>query len=90
MYPRGTWQRQSYEDLVSTLLAKDGAKTFPCIYATKGYRADELHYLFIHSDDPSEPRNVALIATALCGYLHVAKATGLNTSLVIMAPRTDD
>lgn len=90
MYSQGTWQRQGYEDFVSILLAKEhGAKAFPCLYATKGYRADELHYLFIHSDDPSEPRNVALIATALRGYLHVAKATGFHTSLIIMAPRID-
>ena len=62
-------------------------KTFPCIYATKGYKADEHHYCFLHSDDPSEPRNVRLIANALEEYLPLAKVTGLNTSLVMMAPR---
>ncbi|MCJ1343061.1 hypothetical protein MMC31_001252 [Peltigera leucophlebia] len=91
MYPQRIWQHQGYEDFASILLAKEhGAKAFPCIYATKAYRADELHCLFIHSDEPSEPLNVALMATALRGYLHVAKATGFHTSIIIMAPRIDD
>lgn len=64
-------------------------KTFPCIYAARGYRADELHFVFLHSDNPSEPRNVRLVATALRGYLHVAQATGAHTSLIIMAPRVE-
>lgn len=65
------------------------AKAFFCINATKVYLADKLHYLFIHSDDASEPRHVALIAAALRGYLHVARVTGFHTSLIIMAPRID-
>jgi FPC/CPF motif-containing protein YcgG len=65
---------------------KSGSKVFPCIYAGRGYRADELHFLFLHSDDLSEPRNVQRVATALRGYLANARATGYHTSLVIMTP----
>ncbi|KAI9696224.1 MAG: hypothetical protein M1836_005777 [Candelina mexicana] len=90
-YSPGTWQRQAYEDFISILLGRGyGIKPYPCIYAARGYRANELHFLFLHSEDPSEPRNVRLVATALRGYLNVAHATGLHTTLVILAPRVDD
>lgn len=84
------WQRLAYEEFRATILAKgSGLKTFPCIYATMGYRAGDHRYVFLESDDPSEPRNVRIIAPALRQYLRVSKSLGPNTSLVIMGAPTD-
>lgn len=83
------WQRLAYEEFKTTILAKgSGLKTFPCIYATMGYRAGDHRYVFLHSDDPSEPRNIRLIAPALRAYLRISKSLGPNTSLVIMGAPT--
>ena len=80
-----TWQRLAYEDLKMTVLARGAnLKTFPCVYATMGYNSNEHRYLFLESDDPSEPRNIRLIGPALASYLAMAPSIGANTSLVIM------
>ena len=63
-------------------------KTFPCVYATKGYKSNDQRYLFIHSDDPSEPRNVRLIGQALQLYFRMSRSCGPNTTLVILSPPT--
>ncbi|THW77582.1 hypothetical protein D6D19_02129 [Aureobasidium pullulans] len=84
------WQRLVYEEFKTTILAKgSGLKTFPCVYATTGYRAGDHRYVFLESDDPSEPRNVRIIAPALRAYLQVSKSLGPNTSLVIMGAPTE-
>jgi FPC/CPF motif-containing protein YcgG len=83
------WQRSVYEEFKTTILAKDtGLRTFPCVYATMGYRSGDHRYLFLHSDDPSEPQNVRLIAPALKAYLRLSRSLGPNTSLVIMGAPT--
>ncbi|KAF5343967.1 hypothetical protein D9756_011437 [Leucocoprinus leucothites] len=56
MYPEGTWQRTAYDDYVRVLL--DEELIFPCIYATKGFKADNQVYVFIDSDDLSDPRHI--------------------------------
>ena len=61
-------------------------KTFPCVYATKGYKTNDHRYLFLHSDDPSEPRNVRLIGNALRQYHSTSRLYGPNTTLVALAP----
>ena len=79
------WQRLVYEEFKATILAKgSGMKTFPCVYATMGYRSGDHRYVFLHSDDPSEARNIRLLAPALREYLRVSQSLGDNTSLVIM------
>ncbi|KAF2212824.1 hypothetical protein CERZMDRAFT_90674 [Cercospora zeae-maydis SCOH1-5] len=84
------WQRIAYEEFKTTILAKGaGLKTFPCVYATMGYRSGDHRYVFLESDDPSEPRNVRIVAPALRAYLRMSKSLGDNTSLVIMAAPTD-
>ncbi|KAM0795124.1 YqcI/YcgG family-domain-containing protein [Usnea florida] len=89
--PEETWQRQAYEALKSILLARnEGAKRFPCIYATSGYNHDEHRYIFMHSDDPSEPRNLRLLASAMRAYLPQSHSIGPNTSLVIIHPPASD
>lgn len=85
-YDLSTWQRLAYEEFKTTILAKgSGLKTFPCVYATMGFRSGDHRYVFLHSDDPSEPRNIKLIAPALKAYLRISPSLGPNTSLVIMA-----
>lgn len=85
-----SWQRLAYEEFRSTILAKgSGLKTFPCVYATMGYREGSHRYIFLESDDPSEPRNVRIVAPALRAYLRMSKTLGNNTSMVIMAAPTE-
>lgn len=67
------------------LLDKD--LVFPCIYATKGFKNDDQVYLFIDSDDLSDPRHIRSIATALTKYLPQAHELGPNTSLVLLAKK---
>lgn len=59
-------------------------KTFPCVYATMGYRSDDHRYVFLESDNPSEPRNVRKVALALAEYLRMSTSLGPNTSLAII------
>ena len=85
--PEETWQRQAYESLKSILIARNaGAKRFPCIYATSGYKHNEHRYIFLPSDDPTEPRNLRLLASAMRAYLPLSHHLGPNTSLVIIHP----
>lgn len=86
-----SWQRQAYEEVKSILLARSpGAKKFPCIYATKGYRHNEHRYIFMHSENPTEPRNIRLLANAMRAYLPESLSLGPNTSLVIIHPRSKE
>lgn len=88
-YGPETWQRRVYEDLVTVILSRQyGMKTFPCVYATKGYKTSDQGYVFIHSDDPSEPRNVCLIGRAMRAYLPQSRSCRPNTTLVILCPRS--
>ncbi|KAF4443041.1 ycgG [Fusarium acutatum] len=84
-FDKDTWQGLAYQDFKSTILAKgSGMKTFPCVYATMGYRSDDHRYVFLHSENPSEPRNVRKVALALAAYLRISTSLGPNTSLVII------
>ncbi|KAG5753348.1 hypothetical protein H9Q70_004017 [Fusarium xylarioides] len=84
-FDKNTWQGLAYQDFKSTILAKgNGMKTFPCVYATMGYRSDDHRYVFLESDNPSEPRNVRKVALALTEYLRMSTSLGPNTSLVII------
>lgn len=61
-------------------------KTFPCVYATRGFRHNEHRYVFLRSDDPSEPRNVRVLAKALETYLPESRYIGKNTSMLVVCP----
>ncbi|KAF5356354.1 hypothetical protein D9756_004407 [Leucocoprinus leucothites] len=87
-YPEGTWQRTAYDDYSRVLL--DEELIFPCIYATKGYKADNQVYTFIDSDDLSDPRHIRQLADCLTDYLPKARSLGPNTSLVLLAKHTDN
>lgn len=65
------------------LASGPGRATFPCIYATIGFRSNDHRYIFLESDNPSEPRNIRIIAPALKTYLDTSRTLGSNTSLVI-------
>lgn len=41
----------------------------------------------MHSEDPTEPRNVRLLAAALRAYLPLSHSLGPNTSLIILHPK---
>lgn len=89
-YSLSSWQRLAYEDFTTTLLAKGNTyKTYPCVYATTGFRAGDHRYVFLQSSDPSEPRNIKIIAPALRTYLRLARTLGPHTSLVIMGAPDD-
>ncbi|KAK5946821.1 hypothetical protein PMZ80_000965 [Knufia obscura] len=84
-YDADSWQGLAYQDFKTAIMAREsGLKTFPCIYATMGYRADEHRYVFLKSDNPAEPQNIRLIAPALRSYLSMSPTLGPNTSLVII------
>lgn len=67
------------------MVAKD--KIFPCIYATKGYKENDLLFMFLASEDLSERHNVEMIARAILAYVPSSHDYGLNTSLVILTPQ---
>ncbi|KIJ30008.1 hypothetical protein M422DRAFT_784115 [Sphaerobolus stellatus SS14] len=83
----GQWQRQSYEAFLSVILSEDPV-AFPCIYATKGFKAKEQRYVFLHSEDMHDKENIRLLAAALRTYLsnNSASRIGPNTSLVVLFP----
>lgn len=84
-FDQNSWQGLAYQDFRSTILAKgSSAKTFPCVYATMGYRADDHRYVFLESENPSAPRNVRKVALSLAEYLRISTSLGPNTSLVII------
>ncbi|KAH7890337.1 YqcI/YcgG family-domain-containing protein [Phlebopus sp. FC_14] len=82
-FSEGTWQRRAYEDYKAVLLDED--LVFPCVYATKGFKTDDQLYIFIDSDDLSNPCHIRSLATALSVYLPQAHDLGPNTSLVLLA-----
>lgn len=88
LYPEGTWQRTAYDEYSRVLL--DEELIFPCIYATKGYKADNQVYTFIDSDDLSDPRHIRQLADCLADYLPKARNMGPNTSLVLLAKHNDN
>lgn len=87
-FPQGTWQRNAYEDYKAVLL--DETIIYPCIYATKGFKSDDQLYLFIDSDDLSDPRHIRTLAKGLAIYLPRARQLGPNTSLVLLAKQNGD
>ncbi|MCJ1471578.1 hypothetical protein MMC13_000218 [Lambiella insularis] len=83
-YSTDTWQRQAYESLDTTLCNKD--RIFPCIYSTRGHKANELDFLFLESEDLSDVEIAKAAAKGIVEYHKGALTRGKNTSLVIIAP----
>ncbi|KXN92441.1 hypothetical protein AN958_08000 [Leucoagaricus sp. SymC.cos] len=87
----GTLQQTAYDDYVRVLLGE--GLIFPCIYVTKGFKADNQVYVFIDSDDLSDPSHIHTLADGLANYLPRASPLGPKTSLVLLTkqnpnPRT--
>ena len=83
-YSTGSWQRQAYDDFTGALVAKD--KIFPCIYGTKGYKANELDFVFLESEDLSNLEIAKVGAKSIVEYHKVLKNRGRNISLVLLCP----
>ncbi|KAL4981846.1 hypothetical protein BDW68DRAFT_192634 [Aspergillus falconensis] len=83
-YSVGTWQRQAYEDFTRALVAKD--KIFPCIYGTKGYKSNELDFIFLDSEDLDDLNIAKVAAKSIVEYHKVLQSRGRNISLVLMCP----
>jgi len=86
-FPASTWQRQAYDAFAAKLGDKE--RIFPCIYASKGWKDNDLLYMFLPSEDISERRNVLQIARAVLSYVPESHKYGLNTSLVIITPNSE-
>jgi len=65
------------------MLAK--SPVFPCIYGTKGLKANELSFLFLDSEDLCKPAILQAAANGLLAYHALAATLGKNTSLVMIA-----
>ena len=85
-YAFGTWQRQSFESFRQLLLVREPS-IFPCIYATRGFKAQQHLYCFVDSDNPSEARCLDFLANALRSYSERCLDLGPMTSLVILTPQ---
>ncbi|KAG8665241.1 hypothetical protein FPOAC2_14494 [Fusarium poae] len=55
-----------------------------------GYRSGDHRFVFLESDNPSEPRNVRKVALALAEYLRISTSLGPNTSLVIIGAPSEE
>ncbi|KAH8428239.1 YqcI/YcgG family protein [Aspergillus melleus] len=83
-YDKSTWQRKAYDDFTGALVAKD--KIFPCIYGTKGYKANELDFLFLESEDLNNLEIAKVGAKAIVEYHKILQSRGRNISLVLLCP----
>jgi uncharacterized protein len=89
-FDHSSWQRGACEDFREKMLARANLKTFPCIYATMGYRAGEHRYHFLQTANPADPPNIKSTGAALKMYLSLAPTLGANTSLVIFAAPSEE
>lgn len=83
-YSTGTWQRQAYDDLTGALTAKD--KIFPCIYGMKEYKANELDFVVLESENLNDLEITKVGAKAIVDYHKLLKQRGRNISLVLLCP----
>ena len=83
-YDEATWQRQGYEAFAAQLL--DKRSIFPCIYGTKGYKANELDFLFLDSENLASTEVAKVAAKGIVEYHKQVHARGRNTSIVLMTP----
>ncbi|KAI6358804.1 hypothetical protein MCOR25_007240 [Pyricularia grisea] len=83
-HPQGTWQRQAYDDFVGALT--NPAKKFPCIYGTKGFKANELDFVFLDSEELGNMATSKQGARAILEYHKILDSRGRNISLVMLCP----
>lgn len=85
-----SWQRQAFDAFRARMLLED-PQVFPCIYATKGFKANEHRCCFIanlDSDPGSATLDTALdtLAAAFDNYAENWRKFGPMTSLVVLTP----
>ena len=85
-FSQDTWQRKAYDAFAAKLSDKE--KIFPCIYASKGWKDNDLIYMFLPSEDCTERTNVLAVARAILAYHPQSHKYGCNTSLVVLAPNS--
>jgi len=83
-FSEDSWQRKAYDAFATKLSDKE--RIFPCIYASKGLKDNDLIFMFLPSEDITERRNVLEVARAILLYQPQSHKYGLNTSLVILTP----
>ena len=71
----GAWQRIVFSEFSS--LMESTEHPFPCIFGVRGYRGDQLRYVFHDSVD------IRSLAISLGAFLRQARSFGPNTSLVL-------
>jgi len=85
-FDKDTWQRKAYDAFAAKLGDKE--KIFPCIYASKGWKDNDLIYMFLPSEDCTERTNVLSVARAILAYHPRSHRYGANTSLVVLTPNS--
>ncbi|KAI4211150.1 MAG: hypothetical protein LQ351_006050 [Letrouitia transgressa] len=85
-FDKNTWQHKAYDAFAAKLGEKE--KTFPCNYASKGWRDNNLIYTFLPSEDCTERTNVLAVARAILAYQPNSHKYGCNTSLVVLTPNS--
>ena len=81
-YGPSTWQRQAYDAFKATLTSR--SKTYPCVYATIGFRNGNHRFVFLEASNLADPGNIRMLGPALRAYLRTSHGLGPNTSLVIL------
>ena len=84
-FPPTTWERQSFEQFRRLLLVQE-PQIYPCVYATKGFKAREHLYAFCATDQLSDSKWLPVVAGILRSYAERSKTLGPMTSLVILTP----
>ncbi|MCJ1269073.1 hypothetical protein MMC22_008962 [Lobaria immixta] len=65
-YASNTWERQAYDVFAVKMSAK--ANIFPCLYGSKGYKDNNLLYLFLPSDNVAKKEVADICARAIRAY----------------------
>ncbi|GAP90072.1 putative yqcI protein [Rosellinia necatrix] len=87
-----SWQRQAFDAFGARMMLRD-PQIFPCIYATKGFKASEHRYCFVDIPEPEPEPGRAVpaavldaLAAAFGEYARSWRRCGPMTSLVVLTP----
>jgi uncharacterized protein len=75
-FAEGSWQRVIHAEFVAML--DSSSRPFPCIFGVRGFRTDQLRYVFLDSIAADIPR----LGCALARFIAEAREFGEYTSLV--------
>ncbi|KAL5358104.1 hypothetical protein BJX96DRAFT_173137 [Aspergillus floccosus] len=89
-FPPASWQRQAFDAFRARILTQR-LQTFPCIYATKGLKANEHRFCFVDGVDsdagtPIADATLDRFAAAFDEYAQNWRQFGPMTSLVVLTP----